>query len=207
MKFLAALAFLLTFLVSCAAGPVYIAKSYQEGIRNSYQDPKLTELSAKNQDTLRGIYDRYQLAGIDIYPQGIGFTGLRNDSGRVLYFLLVDVRPRNVSFGMGQTTPQDRFSEVYTRQLEPNLRFVKPEDLQKTGVDGLAFAIHWPVRDYSQCDTYGGFLEYVMTYMSKEDFRNYTEGTEALSEALDRGEVVASLNNKPPEAIKVIRQE
>ena len=33
------LAFAVCLLVSCAAGPVYVAKSENEGIRTSYQDP------------------------------------------------------------------------------------------------------------------------------------------------------------------------
>jgi hypothetical protein len=206
MKPLSVAVLALCLLVSCS-GPVYVAKTQQEGIRSSYQDPQLYELSTKNHDTLREIYDRYQRTGVDVYPGGIGFTTLSTDEGKKLHFLLVDVRPRNLSFGEGQTKSQERFSEVYTRHVEKNLRIVKSEDLQRTGVDGLAFAVHWPVRDFSQCDSYGGFLEYVMLYVPKDDFLAYSRGDESFSEAVDRGEVLASLDRKPPKAIKVLQEE
>jgi hypothetical protein len=200
------LVFLLSFLVSCS-GPVFVAKTEVEGIRGSYQDPKLSELSTLNQETLKDIYRRYQTANIDIYPNGIGFSTLFSDDGRKYYYLLVDVRPRDITFGMGQTTPDKRFSEVYNNHLENNLRYINKRDLEKTGVDGLAFAVHWPVRDLSQCDSHGGFLEYVIIYLPKADFASYTEGERTFAETIRKGEVYRSLNGKKAEAVMVIQEE
>jgi hypothetical protein len=206
MKITLLLAFLFCFFVSCS-GPVFVAKTEQEGIRGSYQDPKLGDLSMRNQQTLSDIYRRYQLANIDIYPNGIGFSTLSGDDGKKYYYLLVDVRPRDITFGEALTTPDQRFSEVYNHHLENNLRYINSQDLEKTGVDGLAFAVHWPVRDLSQCDTYGGFLEYVMIYLSKADFFNYANGQRTFAETVRKGEVYRSLNRKNPEAVRVVQGE
>ncbi len=206
MKVLLVLSSLFCLLISCS-GPVFVAKNEQEGIRASYQDPKLTELSAKNRDALADIYRRYQLAGVDVYPNGIGFSALSDRNGRTYYYLLVDVRPRDITFGEGVTNSTKRFSEVFNRHLEKNLRFVREEDLRKTGADGLAFAVHWPVRDLSQCDKYGGFLEYVMLYVSKGDFSSFMNGESTFAEMTDRAEVYTSLDRKSPEAIKVVQEK
>jgi hypothetical protein len=191
------LVLLCCFLISCS-GPVFIAKTELEGIRTSYQDPKLNELSTKNQEVLRDIYRRYQLAGIDVYPNGIGFSALSDSAGKTFYYLLVDVRPRDITFGFG---------EGLNHHMEKNLRYLREQDIQRAGVDGLAFAIHWPVRDFSQCDKYGGFLEYIMVYLSKTDFLSYAGGEDTFAEAIRKAEVLASLNRKKAEAIRVIREE
>jgi hypothetical protein len=194
----------LTVLVSCAAGPVYIAKTEQEAIRATYQDPKLVRLSTDNRATLVDLYRRFQMASIDVYPNGIGFTTLTNNNGRTYYYLFVDVRPRDITFGEERTKPDERFNEVVRNHLEKNLRYVHAEDLQKTGADGLAFAVHWPVRDLSQCDTHGGFLEYAMLYMIKADFLSYANGGESLSDTLRKAEVYRSLDRQGPEPVRVV---
>jgi hypothetical protein len=196
----------LSFVAACT-GPVFIAKSPQEAIKSVYEDPKLRDLSTKNYDVLKSIYDRYQLAGVNIYPGGIGFTALTNDSGKRFYYLLVDVRPRDISFGEALTKPRERFSEVFSRHIEKHLRLIKPEEIDTTKAEGLAFAVHWPVRDYSQCDSYGGFLEYIMIYIPKDDFIDYTNRILSFSDLADRGEVLASLDRKSPQAIKVLSQD
>jgi hypothetical protein len=197
---------ILCFLLSCS-GPVFIAKNEQQAIRGSYQDSRLSELSIRNQETLRDMYRRYQLANIDIYPDGLGFSALSNTDGRKYYYLMVDVRPRDITFDEVQTTPHQRFSEVFNNHIEKNLRYVREQDLQKTGVDGLAFAIHWPVRDLSQCDKYGGFIEYVMVYLSKTDFVTYAQGGDTFAETIKKAEVMTSLNRKNAESIRVIQGE
>lgn len=202
------LLFFLCFLISCS-GPVFIARNELEGVRTSYQDPKLRELSARNQEMLRDIYRRYQLAGVDVYPNGIGFSALSDGAGKTYYYLLVDVRPRDITFGFGegQPTPNQRFSEVFNYHIEKNLRYIREQDIQRSGVDGLAFAVHWPVRDFSQCDKYGGFLEYIMVYFSKTDFLSYTDGDDTFAETIRKAEVLASLDRRKAEAIRVIREE
>ncbi len=198
---------LLFILASCTAGPVFVAKNEQEAVRSTYQDPKLLDLYSKNRETLSSIYQRVQLSNVDAYPNGIGFTGLSDAAGKKYYYLLVDVRPRDITFGESQTTPKERFSEVFNRHFQKNLRLVSEQDLRKTGVDGLAFAVHWPVRDLSQCDTHGGFLEYITAYIPKADFMRFRNGQISFEETIDRAEVLASLNRKNAQPIKVVQGE
>jgi hypothetical protein len=199
-------ALLLVFLASCA-GPVYIAKTEDEAMRSSYEDPGLSRLSTRYQPALREIYHRYQTAGIDVYPGGLGFTALSDQEGKKHYYLLVEVRPRNITFGEVQTKPKERFGEVFEHHFENSLRYLRPEDLQMEGVDGLAFAVYWPVRDLSQCDQHGGFLEYVIIYFPKADFIDLAEGTATLSQAVTHAEVVTSLDRKAPESVRVTVKE
>ena len=105
---------------------------------------------------------------------------------------------------MGQTTPEERFNEVFQRHFEKNLRFVKEEDVGMDGVEGLAFAVHWPVRDLSQCDSHGGFLEYAMIYFTKSDFSNIMEGRSTFLDAIRDAEVITSLGMKQATAVRVV---
>ncbi|OPY60911.1 MAG: hypothetical protein A4E57_04331 [Syntrophorhabdaceae bacterium PtaU1.Bin034] len=198
--------FILCAVVSCT-GPVFVAKDANEGIRTSYPDPKLTALSADNHANLRDIYQRYQRAGVDVYPNGIGFTSLSDGQGKKYYYLLVEVRPRDISFGQEQTTPEKRFGEVFERQFEKNLRYLRPQDVQADGIDGLAFGVYWPVRDLSQCDTYGGFLEYAIIYLKKADFIDMINGQMDFSQAAKNAEIVRSLGLQKPDSIRVIETE
>ncbi len=197
------LAFTLCFLVSCTAGPVFVAKNENEGIRTSYQDPKLDDLAARNHSGLNAIYERYRQARIDVYPNGIGFTELSDANGKKHYYLLVDVRPRDITFGM-KTKPQERFTEVYRHHFETNLRYVKEQDLGMEGVEGLAFAVHWPVRDLSQCDSHGGYLEYIMIYLPKGDFLRLVRGQASFSELAKNAEVVTSLEMKKADSVRIV---
>lgn len=201
MKTTLILAMLLCAVVACS-GPVHVAKSDNEGIKSIYEDPKLSDLSQKYQPVLKDIYQRYQTAGIDIYPKGIGFTSLVDQDGKKHYYLLVQVRPRNIMFGEVQTKPHDRFIEVYKRYFENNLRLMKAGDL-RDGIDGLAFGVYWPVRDLSQCDTYGGFLEYTIIYFPKPDFVDLAGRNISLSEAVVNAEIVTSLGRNPAKNIKI----
>ncbi len=105
-------------------------------------------------------------------------------------------------FGEVQTKPRDRFVEVYKHQFEKNLRLMKPGDLQD-GVEGLAFGVYWPVRDLSQCNTYGGFLEYTIIYFPKTDFIDLSAENITLTEAVENAEIVTSLDRKPAISIKI----
>ncbi len=203
MKLTSAFVLCFLILVSCT-GPVYVAKSSDEGIRASYLDPRMNELASQNQAALREIYRRFELARIDIYPNGIGFTALTDDQGRKHYYLLVDVRPRDINFGEGQTTANERFNEVIQRHFEKNLRLVTEGDLNMNGIEGLAFSVHWPVRDFSQCDSHGGFLEYAMIYFTKSDFSNIMEGRSTFLDAIKDAEVITSLGMKQATAVRVV---
>ncbi len=216
MKTTVMLVLLLCTLVSCSAGPVLIAQNEEQAIRTTYQDPGLSELSVRYRPALNDIYRRYRSAGIDIYPGGLGFVNVSDEQDKTLRYLLVEVRPRNIYIGevpvksdgfahTGEVPSKstERFSEVFQHHLEKNLRYLKVEDLRMDGVDGLAFGVYWPVRDLSQCDTYGGFLEYMIVYFHKDDFVSLIEKRETFSEAVEDAEVVTSLDQKPPQTVKV----
>jgi hypothetical protein len=106
-----------------------------------------------------------------------------------------------------QTKPRERFAEVFEHHYENNLRYLKTGDVRMDGVDGLAFGVYWPVRDLSQCDKYGGFLEYTIIYFQKDDFVSLIEKQTTLSQALENAEVVTSLARKPARSVKVTEVE
>jgi len=189
-------------LASCA-GPVYIAKDETEGIKTSYQDPGLSDLCTKYRPVLSQIYRRYQAAGIDVYPNGIGFASVSDAQGKKHSYLLVQVRPRNIMFGQVQTKPDERFSEVFKHHFEKNLRYLKTEDVGMNDVDGVAFGVYWPVRDLSQCDEHGGFIEYTIVYLPKSKFIDLAEKRATLSEAIENAEVITSLERKPAKAVTI----
>jgi hypothetical protein len=180
-----------------------LAKTENEGIRTSYNDPKLAELTSENHQKLQNIYQRYNQAKIDVYPHGIGFVNVPDNLGKKHYYLLVDVRPRNIKFGMGQTTPKERLNEVIQRHFEKNLRLVGEEDIGMNGVEGLAFAVHWPVRDLSQCDSHGGYLEYAMIYFPKSRFVSLKQGKKKFSDVLRETDVITSLGMKDAAVVRV----
>ncbi len=198
---------ILGFLVSCSSGPVHVAKTEQEGLKSSSLDPKLAELTRQHLPTLKDIFRRYQRANIDIYPGGIGFTTLSGENIGKHYYLLVQVRPRDISFDETKSTPQERFSEVFERQLEKNLKYITKRDVQPDNIDGLAFGVYWPVRDLSQCDKYGGFIEYMLVYLKKADFIDYLNGEMTLSEVAQEGQVFTSLGLQKAESVKVIEKD
>ena len=205
MKTIMVLAIFLCAVVACT-GPIYVAKTESEGIRTVYQDPELSDLSQRYQPVLKEIYGRYQTAGVDVYPNGIGFTSVLDQERKKHHYLLVQVRPRDIMFGEVQTKPHDRFVEVYKHHFEKNLRLMKAGDL-RDGMDGLAFGVYWPVRDLSQCDTYGGFLEYTLIYFPKMDFIDLAARNITLSEAVENAEIVTSLGRKPATSVRINEAE
>jgi hypothetical protein len=203
MKIVIVAAFLLC-LVGCSQGPIYIAKDVNQGLKANYEDPGTGKLAARHQAVLHDIYQRYQAAQIDMYPGGLGLTTLTDSRTNTLYhYLLVQVRPRNITFGMMRTKPGQRFGEVFERHFADSLRYITPDDLKDEDVEGLAFAVHWPVRDLSQCDTYGGFVEYIMMYIRKPDVLQFLNNQMNFSELADRAEIVTSLEGKAPESVRV----
>jgi hypothetical protein len=208
MKTIVIFVLFLCVLVSCSEwGPVLVAKNQDEGIKTSYQDPALSALSARHRLLLSDIYRRYQSADIDIYPGGIGFATVSGSKGEQLHYLLVEVRPRNISFGEAQTKPKERFAQVFEHHYDKNLRYLRATDVPMDGVDGVAFGVYWPVRDYSRCNENGGFIEYMIIYFPKDDFVNLIERRVTLSEAVDNAEVVTSLALKPPKTVRITEVE
>ena len=191
------------FLVSCAAGPVMKAKTETEAIKSSYSDPDLSRLDRKYRALLQDLYARFTRANVDIYPEGIGFVSLRDRAGKSYHYLHVQVRPRDISFDGNTTKARERFSSVMQKNFPAQLRFIKGDDVNKEGISGLAFAVFWPVRDYSQCDTYGGFVEYAQVYMQKRDVLDILEGATTFLDVAEGSEVIASLDLAPAIGIKV----
>jgi hypothetical protein len=89
------------------------------------------------------------------------------------------------------------------RYFEPNLRMLDKEDVAHDDINGLAFGVSWPVRDFTQCDTAGGFVEYVLAYIDKSDFYDILDGFETVSSVLSKSEVLTSLDLAPPKSIKL----
>jgi hypothetical protein len=193
---------LLLFLVSCASGPVHVAKTEKEGIKSSYADRDLQKLYVVNEGFLRETYFRLTRSNVAVYEEGIGFTTLKDQKGRKHGYLMIYLRPAEIYFDVNKTKPEQRFSYVFHNSLEKYLRYVRSDDLQKDDVQGLAFGIYWPVRDFSQCDTYGGFIEYLHVYFKKEDIQDYLDRNITFVEAIKDAEVFMSLDSGTPVSVR-----
>lgn len=193
------------FLTGCA-GPVQVAKTEAEGIKTNYQDPGLVQLQQKYQGLSKEIFARYRHARMGIAKEGIGFTSLVDTKGKKLYYLLVEIRPEEVNFNQHATTGTQRLQTIMQRYFEPNLRMMTRQDVATPDVDGLAFGVTWAVRDFYQCDTYGGFVEYVIAYMSKADFIAILDGSKTVASVLRDSEVITSLDLAPAQSIRLSYQ-
>lgn len=195
---------LIAVLCSCAAGPVYVAKNESESMKTIYSDTKLNELYQKNGGVLKGIYERLNKANVNIYKEGIGLITLTDTNKEKLHFITMNIRPTEIYFNELNTKPEQRFGYVLSNHFTKYLHFVHKEDLDRDDIEGLAMGIYWPVRDFSQCDTYGGFIEYIHIYFIREDVWDYLDGRKTFAELVDGSEVVASLNLQPAKSIKPI---
>jgi hypothetical protein len=191
------------FLASCAPSP-HIAFNDAEGIKATYEDARLTEFNQKYRASLKDIYARYRQAGINIYREGIGFTKLSDRDGNSYYYLMVMVKPAELSFDGNSTKSEQRLTTIIKRHFEPHFRYLTVGDLQKDDVDGLAFGVYWPVRDYEQCSSYGGFLEYVVVYLRKADAIAFLNRNVGLDEMLRDAEITTSLGLKNPVPIRLV---
>ncbi|MBA4416902.1 MAG: hypothetical protein C0392_03170 [Syntrophus sp. (in: bacteria)] len=192
------------FLFSCATGPVHMAKTEQESIKSSYGEARLKALYDINSPLLHDIYTRLRLNQINIYKEGIGFTTLRDLANQGHYYLMVNIRPSEIVFDEGSTKPEQRFSKVMGGYVEKYLAFVKKSDIEASGVEGLSLGIYWPVRDYSQCKENGGFLEYIIVYLSKDDLNNLYGHRKTFAEIASHSEIIASLDLKAPAHMKPV---
>ncbi len=190
------------FLAACS-GPVHLAKTEGEGIKTGYQDPELAALSRKHQPELREIYARYNAKGMGVAKEGLGFMSFSDNRGRKLYYLFVETHHEECNFDKNTTTGQQRLQVVLQRYFEPELKVLNKNDFASGDVNGLAFGVAWAVRDYYQCDKYGGFVEYVIAYISKNDFNAILDGTKTVSNVLTNSEVITSLDLQPPTSIKL----
>jgi hypothetical protein len=195
-----------SLLLSCSVGKVYVAHTEAEAIRSSYQDQHLSQLSNQHQPFLKALYERLTQEGLHPYPNGIGFTRLSGEGAKKYDYLLVEVRPPEILFDQRNTTAEVRFNEVLHHQFEKNLNHMKEDDLQIDGVDGLAFGLYWPVRDFSKCDQNGGFLEYITVYFTKAEFLKMKAKQLSFAQAANNGQVVTSLNLQPAKFVKISAQ-
>jgi hypothetical protein len=191
-------------LFSCASGPVYVAKTETETMRTAYDDPQLKMLSTKHDGLLKDVYSRYQKAGVPFYTQGLGFTSIRDPQGQAHPYLMVNVRPGEICFDEVKSKPQQRLSEVLSKYFEKYLAYMTRDDLASPDIQGLAFGVYWPVRDFSQCDTYGGFLEYTIVYIRKGDFRQVKDGLKTFPEVAEDSEVLVSQQLKPAVSVRPV---
>ena len=141
---------------------------------------------------------------INIYREGIGFTTLRDSSNGAHYYLAVNVRPPEIVFDESSSKPDQRFSKVMGTYVEKYLTYVKKSDIEATGAEGLSFGVYWPVRDYSQCRENGGFVEYIVVYLSKDDLNNLYAHRKTFDEIASHSEIIASLDLKAPAHMKPV---
>ena len=196
--------FLMLFILcSCAAGPVWMAKNESEAIKTVYGDTKSQELFNKNTDLFKDIYLRYSVSHINFYNEGIGITTLKDDKNNILHYLMVYIRPAEISFDGNTTKPEQRFSYVLL-EVPRYLKLLKSKDLERDGIEGLAFGIYWPVRDFSRCQENGGFVEYLYVYLNKDDAQDILDGRRDYKTALVDSEVITSLNLQPAKSVRPV---
>jgi hypothetical protein len=183
-------------LLSCATGPVYIAKTESEGIKSSYDDIQLRNMYQRNQSLLREVYARLTSSHINICPEGLGFTALPDNANGRHNYLMVNIRPQEIVFDMNVSRADQRVSLVLGEYLEKYFTYVKMSDIQSSGAEGLSLGMYWPVRDYSQCQKNGGFVEYLVVSLSKDDLNNIFEGKTTLKNLLSTKDIIASLDLK-----------
>ena len=130
-----------------------------------------------------------------VAKEGLGFTSMSDKRGRELLSVSVETHHEECNFDKNTTTGPRRLQVVLQRYFEPELRVLNKKDVAPGDINGLAFGVAWAVRDYYQCDKYGGFVEYVVAYMSKSDFYAILDGTKTVSSVLANSEVITSLRS------------
>lgn len=188
---------------SCAAGPVYVAKNESESTKNIYLDEKSQALFNKNTDLFKDIYSRYNSSQINFYNEGLGVTTLKDEKNKTLSYLMVYIRPPEISFDENTTKPEERFSYALL-EVPRYLKLMKSKDLERDGIEGLAFGIYWPVRDFSQCQKNGGFIEYLYIYLKKDDAQDILDGRKDYKATLVYSEVITSLGLKPAKSVRPV---
>jgi len=192
------------FLFSCTVGPVQMAKTEQESIKNSYSESQLNALYDNNKPLLHDIYTRLRASNMNIYKEGIGFTTLGDNKNGRHYYLMVNIRPPEIVFDESSSKPEQRFSKVMGTYFEKYVSLVKKSDLEASGTEGLSLGVYWPVRDYSQCRENGGFIEYAIVHISKEDMSQISAGNKTFKQVASETDVVASLDLKPAVHMKPV---
>lgn len=208
MKILAGLLVLavLAGLTGCAMGPVQMAKTEAEAFKTRYDDPQLAKLYTQNEAKLKDIYARYRKAGVNFYYDGLGVTAIRDAKGKKYSGLMVNIRPMDVVFDENASTGQQRFAKVLRGDFPKYIKYLNRSDFSGEGISGVAFGIYWPVRDFTQCNVNGGFIEYAIVYLSADDANDVLEGRKSFFEVAKTTEVITSLDLKPAFSVKVVEQ-
>ncbi len=204
MKIFIVIVLLAFSMLSCNPGPIYVAKGESDSIKHTYSDKRVQDLFDANKGLFKDIYTRYNSSKVGIYQEGIGITTLTDLNKEELHYLMVYVRPMEASFDISSTKPNERVAKILREFVPKYIKMVKSSDLDKNDIEGLAFGIYWAVRDYSQCDTYGGHIEYLYIFFPKNAAQNYLDGKMSLVEAIDQSEVMTSLELKPAQAIRPV---
>jgi hypothetical protein len=192
---------LVSFLAGCT-GYVNLAKTQPESLKASYPDPQLAALNQKYSGLLKEIYARYNAKGIGVAKEGLGFVTVRDSMGGKVAYLFVETHHEECNFDKNSSTGQERLQTVMQKYFEPELKVLTKNDLP-SDVSGLAFGVAWAVRDFYQCDQYGGIVEYVVAYMDRSDFYAVLDGTKTLKSVLVSEEVLASLDSQPATPVKM----
>ncbi len=189
-------------LVGCT-GPVHVARNEAESLKADYRDPQLAAMSQKYQGLLKEIYARCQKNQMSVAKEGLGFTTLSDNKGKKLNYLLVQMRPQEVNFDKNTTTGEQRLQLIVQRYSDRNIKLLTKQDVSPNDIDGVAFGVTWAVRDYYQCDKYGGFIEYFIAYINKNDFDAIQDGAKPVRGVLGESEVITSLDQAPPVAVRL----
>ncbi len=190
-----------SLLFSCATGSIYIAVEEKDAITKNFSDPNLKEKHMLTESVMKEIYSRFVSLGANFVKEGLGVMPLLDEKGTRMYYLKVLVRPKELKFDVNTTDPQKRFSQVVHIYLPNYLKGIKGEDL--LNFDGLTFGIYWPVRDFSQCKDYGGFIEYAHFSLPKRELLQFLAGEKGLEEVLKVSEVLVSFNLEPPKSVRI----
>jgi hypothetical protein len=181
-----------------------MAKNQTESMKVSYEDAKLKKLYADNETLLKEIYLRLSNSNVNIYKEGIGLTILNDDKNEKLHYIMMNVRPSEIVFDERSTKPEERFSNVLQTYFPKYLNYIKKEDLSRDDIEGLALGIYWPVRDYSQCNQYGGFVEYIHIYFTREDVFDLLDRRKTFAAVINDSEVITSLNLQPAKSVRPV---
>lgn len=195
---------LAALLLSCTPGPIYYAKSESDSIKKSYNDRHVQNLYESNTSLFKEIYNRYNSANVGVYQDGIGITTLQDYDNTTLHYIMVYVRPKDASFDGNKTKPDQRVATIIQDFVPKYVKMMKARDLDRNDIEGLAFGVYWAVRDHSQCDTYGGHIEYLYIFFPKSAAQAYLNGNLSLAEAIDQSEVMASTDLKPARGIRPV---
>ncbi|MHB8110693.1 MAG: hypothetical protein ACYDHW_11755 [Syntrophorhabdaceae bacterium] len=204
MRNIIVIALLAIFAVACTPGATYYAKSEADSIKKNYNDQRVQALYAKNAGLFKDIYNRYSTNNTGIYQDGIGITTLEDYNKEQLHYIMAYIRPKEASFDINSTKPEQRVATIIKDFVPKYIKNIKSDDLEKDDIEGLAFGIYWAVRDHSQCDTYGGHVEYVYIFFPKSAAQAYLKGNLSLGEAVDQSEVMTSMDLKPAQAIRPV---